>query len=486
MDIGQNPGRPANRLYFGTPKQRNCRVMMDATHVGATLLADRPDPALRRSTPAGFFSMRSRSSSPPTLVDLLRTRVLGQDAEYADHGPGLGTTVLAEPAVGRTATNYLFAAEDEPHEPDELFRALRWGGQFAYASRSAGRVSELAAKLVRRGFVVERGPAFVRRPVLGVAWPLLSPKVHYVVVRKVQLTLPKEISERFTYHVYLSFDAGLGRHVVVKEVPSVERVSTRLRHKFPDAADDLIEKRARKFTDKVFPIFLTREAAMLKLLARDLPPAYRDRVPHVVDLEKDGRGFVRRMRMSWLRNTPPAGRPLSQLEFARQSADLLRVVHDSASIIHLDLRLDNMVVTDRGVGFVDFGSAVRLGENIQGNPLLNTIFDELMRTSQIQRMLEKMTGEGTVTSKTLNEAYGKVDKGVDLFYLALQINKPLSNPDFRGLVKFDYDSDQAVRLGVLTEEVLKPKDPAHPTIRTAADFLEGVERVAAELGAPAA
>ena len=457
--------------------------MLDATHGGATLLADEPDLAERLAGPVGLPSMRCRSAAAPTLVDLIRSRVLAPSAEFVAHGPGLCTTDLTEPAIKRVSNDYLLAAEDDPHDPDDVFRALRWGGQLAYASRSAARVAELAERLVRRGFEIEGRPSFVRRPVFGLSLPLLSPKVHYVVARKVQLTLPKEVIERFTYHVYLSFDRALGRHVVVKEVPSVERVSARLRHKFPDAADELIEKRARKFTEKVFPIFLTREAAMLKLLARDLPETYRGRVPRAIDLEKDDKGFVRRMRMTWLRNAPPAGRAISQLEFARQSAELLRAMHDDARIIHLDLRLDNMVVTAGGVGFVDFGSAVRLGENIQGNPLLNTIFDELMRTSQIQRMLEKMTVEGTVTSRTLNDAYGKVDKGVDLFYLALQINKPLSNPDFRGLVKFDRDSKQAERLGVLTEEVLKPKDRQQPTIRTAAEFLAGVERVASELGA---
>jgi serine/threonine protein kinase len=307
--------------------------------------------------------------------------------------------------------------------------------------------------------------------------------VHYFVARKIDLTLPKEISERFTYHVYLSYDPARHQHVVVKEIPSVERVSARLKAKFPDASPELIHKRAKKFTEKVFPIFLTREAAMLKLLARDLPESFRKRVPHIIDMEQDAKGFVHRMRMTWLRNAPPAGRPISQLEFAKQSAELLQAMHDQAGIIHLDLRLDNMVVTEHGVGFVDFGSAVRMGENIQGNPLLSTIYDELMRTSQIQRMLEKMTVEGMVTSSIFHEAYGKVDKGVDLFYLALQINKPLSNPDFRGLVKWDRRSQQAERLGELTEEVLKPRDPSHPTIRSAADLLAGIDRITSDLHA---
>jgi hypothetical protein len=422
----------------------------------------------------------------PVLIDVVRERVFSHNAEYAAHGPGLNVASLADTDTTPLPGYFLFAAEDELHDPDEIFRGLRWGGQFVYASHSRRLVAKLPERFIRRGFEIARAPTFVRKPILGMSLPLISPKIHYFAARKVDLTLPREISERFTYQVYLSFDPSLGRHVVVKEIPSVERVSARLRAKFPDAPADLIDRRARKFTEKIFPIFLTREAAMLKLLARDLPEHYRKRVPHIIDMEQDAKGFVRRMRMSWLRNAPPGGRPLTQLQFAWQAADLLRAVHDAAGIIHLDLRLDNMVVTEHGVGFVDFGSAVRIGENIQGNPLLNTIYDELMRTSQIQRMLEKMTVEGTVTSRIFHEAYGKVDKGVDLFYLALQINKPLTNPDFRGLVKFEKDSEQAQRLGVLTQEVLKPHDPTHPTIRSASDLLDGIERVARELAPHAA
>ena len=111
---------------------------------------------------------------------------------------------------------------------------------------------------------------------------------------------------------------------------------------------------------------------MLKILERDLPKEFRDRVPRVLDLEQDGRGYVHRMWMTWLRQGSTA--PLSQLEFSRQAAELLNVVHDTVGIIHLDLRLDNFVITPQGVCFVDFGSAVRVSENIHGNPMLSTIF----------------------------------------------------------------------------------------------------------------
>ena len=456
--------------------------MLNATHGRVPLLADHAELPDWPAATSALRPVLAPRASGQGLTDLVRERALARSVEFGRHGPGICTDGLSLLPTSRAPCDYLFAAEDQPHDPDEVFRSLRWGGQFVYASRTRSRVAALPEQFIRRGFELRQAPTYVRKPILGVSVPLLSRPVHYFVARKVQLTLPREVSDRFTYHVYLAYDPALGRDVVVKEIPSVERVSARLRHKFPDAPAELIERRARKFTEKVFPLFLTREAAMLKLLARDLPERYHGRVPQLIDMEQDARGFVRRMRMEWLRAAPPGGRPISQLEFALQSADLLRAMHDEARIIHLDLRLDNMVVTDRGVGFVDFGSAVRIGENIVGNPLLNTIFDELMRTSQIQRMLEKMMVGGMVTNRILNEAHGKVDKGVDLFYLALQINKPLANPDFRGLVKFDPQGREAEALNVLTDEVLKPRDPAQPTFRTAADLLNGVWRVAERLG----
>jgi serine/threonine protein kinase len=179
--------------------------------------------------------------------------------------------------------------------------------------------------------------------------------------------------------------------------------------------------------------------------------------------------------MTWLRQGTPTR--LSQIEFARQAAELLNVVHDAVGIIHLDLRLDNFVITPDGVCFVDFGSSVRVGENIHGNPMLSTIFEELMRTSQIQRMLYKMKSSGLVTSNVISEAYQRVDKAVDLFYLAVQMNQPLNNPDFEGLVEFDLNSPEAKGLERLTHEILHPADPAKPPYRTARDVLAGIRNL---------
>jgi serine/threonine protein kinase len=185
--------------------------------------------------------------------------------------------------------------------------------------------------------------------------------------------------------------------------------------------------------------------------------------------------------MNWLRN---GGKPITQLEFAAQAADLLHALHDMVGVIHLDLRLDNFVITEHGVGFVDFGSSVRVGEDLSGSGLLATLFEELMHTSEIQRMLEKMTLSGAVTSPVIREGYQKVDKAVDFFYLAVQINQPLNNPDFRGLVQFDPASDEAKAIKQMTAEVLRPHDANHPMYRGVKDLLRDIEIYAAERRLP--
>jgi hypothetical protein len=375
--------------------------------------------------------------------------------------------------------DYLFAVGDEPHQPDEVFARLRWGGQFVYLSRNRRAVEALPTRFVQRGFAIVRGASSMRLPFLGMRLPMLARCVHYFIARKVFLIRPREITDRFTFHVQLVPDpARVGNYVVSKEIPALDRVMARLRARFTDLPLSVLEKRARKFTEKIFPLFLTREAAMLQILERDLPSPYRERVPRVLKLQHDGRGYVRRLWMNWLRQGRPRGAgPLAQVEFARDGADLLRVVHDTAGVMHLDLRLDNVVITERGVGFVDFGSAVRVGENIHGNPMLSTIFDELMRTSQIQRMLLHMTRSGEVTSRIIADAYARVDKAVDLFYLAVSMNNPSANPDFEGLVDYDPGSKAARALARLTQDILKPADPANPTYKTARDVLGGIQRI---------
>lgn len=358
----------------------------------------------------------------------------------------------------------------------DIFARLRWGGQFIYASRDSRQVLDVSRSFTHEsGFVVEQECATLHQPWLGLRLPFFSSRIYYCVARKTLLIRPGESTDRFTYHVELIRHPQFGDdYVVMKQVPQLERVIARLKEKFPDVDSATIEKRARKFTDKIFPVFLTREAGMLRILSRSLPEKYRQLVPHEVGIEKDGNGFVRTLYMNWLRN---GGAPISQINFAKQSAELLTALHETARVIHLDLRLDNFVITPGGVGFVDFGSAVRNDEQFSENSLLGTLYEEMMRTSQIQKMLGKMQDRGMITSEEIRGAFGKIDKAVDFFYLAVQMNHPQANPDFKDLVVVNPESSEAKALADLTERILKPADPNNPEFKSARDILRGIEKI---------
>jgi hypothetical protein len=140
-----------------------------------------------------------------------------------------------------------------------------------------------------------------------------------------------------------------------------------------------------------------------------------------------------------------------------------------------------VVITEHGVGFVDFGSAVRVGEDFPESSLLSNLFEEMMRTSQIQRMLGKMSDAGQVTSEEIKGSYQRVDKAVDFFYLAVQINNPHANPDFKGLVDFDKNSPEARELSALTAEILRPADPKNATFKSARQILQGIQAIETRL-----
>ena len=371
----------------------------------------------------------------------------------------------------RRLADLVYCTADAAEHPTRLFDRLRWGGQAIVICQTRDQAIQLSRRLCERGFDLTHAPSHLRSGFLGLPIPLISKTVDYFIARKVELIPPGQTTDRFTYHVHLCKGPEKGEFIVVKEVPTQEMVINRLRNKWPDLSPEIIEKRARKFSDKIFPIFLTREAAILKIVNRDLPPEYGNRVPSLLQMEKDEKGFAKRLHLSWLRN---GGKPLSQIEFARQSADLLRALHDDAGVMHLDLRLDNFVITPAGVGFVDFGSAVRVDENLKQSSLLSSLFEELMKTSEIQRMLLRMTRTGEVTSEAISGGLHKVDKAVDCFYLAMQISSPHANPDLRDLIEFDRNSPEARMLSGLTEQILRPKDPAKPAFRSAADILRGI------------
>lgn len=429
----------------------------------AAVSSARPIPATATGTPLTDELAVLPQTLPQSAAPVARV-LIRQDPEYR--------RLLLLPKRDVTQHELLHGSFAFEHRPALVFEKLRWGGLFVYAGKSRSETRALAGQYPLYGFAVERGPALVRE---GWRLPLVSPTTHYFVARKVELIPPGQFTDRFSYSVRLvRHDDPANPVIVEKRVPTLDAVVRRLRAKFPDVGEEVITRRARKFTDKIFPLFLTREAGMLLVLDEHLPAAYKQRVPRLIDMERDERGFVRQLRMTWLRN---GGRPLSQVEFARQSADLLRVLHDVARVIHLDLRLDNMVITPEGVGFVDFGSAVKVDEDLGQNPLLGQIFGELMRTSQIQRMLDQMSTSGQITSQTLLAGRQKVDKAVDLFYLALQFQTPHANPDLADLILYDADSPEAKQLKQLTDEVMRPRNPKAPTYRSAKDLLHGIERL---------
>src|SRR5690606_14425915 len=177
----------------------------------------------------------------------------------------------------------LVAGPGEPRLPDEVFHKLRWGGLFICVGVNQAKVARMAEEFDgKRGFVLERRPTSFWIAPMGLRLPLpgVATKAWHFAARKTQLVQPGEFTERFTYSVELEPDESAKHgYVVSKRVPSFDEVMHKLRHKFPDAEPSDLEKRAHKFVDHVFPTFLTREAAILKILQRDLPEAYRGRVP---------------------------------------------------------------------------------------------------------------------------------------------------------------------------------------------------------------
>lgn len=107
------------------------------------------------------------------------------------------------------------------------------------------------------------------------------------------------------------------------------------------------------------------------------------------------------------------------LEFAQQSVELLRALHEKIGLLHLDLRLENFVITEQGVGFVDFGSAVRVDEDFSQNTILRILIAEMLAASQIHKNMKRLQAQSRVTSSLFWNCYQKISIAIDLFYLAV-------------------------------------------------------------------
>jgi len=404
-------------------------------------------------------------------IETVAAEVFASDRVFARRGWRRSNEALTEPA------DYLFAVEEDPTDPELVFNDLRFGGQFVYISSRRGKVKEVARAYAEgSGFVIETGPASVK---IGKRMMVLSEQLHYLVLRRTELIRPGEIAQSFTFDVRLVPNAqSPSGYVVRKQIPSPAYVFKRLKEKYPNVSDEKIGASSRQLVDQVFPVLLTREVAFLKILQRDLPANFRHRVPKLVDWEQGPDGYVDWMEMLWLRQ---GGNTLSQIEFARQATHLLHLVHEKARVIHLDLRLDNMLITPDGVCLIDFGSGVRVGEQFKDTSLLKKIFNELMSTSGVQKVMGRLIDAGRITSSELIHAHRKVDKSADLFYLALQFEHLHKHPDFRGLIRYDPSSEEAKGIRRITYEILRPPDPDSPTIRTCRQLLERLDRLDADL-----
>lgn len=430
------------------------------------------NPLTRRAKPGPPLAGPTRvgaSTDTERWVRLLLEQKLQADAR----GRQVGRTSDAE---HDGMVDLRLAGPGDPKLPDEVFDRLRWGGLFACVDPNPERVGKIMQQYDNQnGFVLEQPFDEIWGGPLGLRIPGVTPRAYFFIARKTHLVPPGQITDRFTYDVKLMPDASQpSGYCVRKVVPTVEQMTKRLERKFPDLDPEDAKGRAEKLVHDVFPIFLTREAKVIDALQRTLPEPFRARVPRPLRIGKNEAGFVTRLDMDWLRNGGPA---ISQLEFARQAAELLAVLHDHAKIMHLDLRPDNMVVTEQGVGFIDFGSAAQVGEDLESRPVLNELFTQMMRTSHVQRVLGQMLEKGEVTNEALAAVQGKVDRNVDTFYLAMQINSPHGNPELERLIDTNPISEVADALASLTAAVLRPKNPKLAEFKTAADLLRGIRRI---------
>jgi len=404
----------------------------------------------------------------------LADRWFGQESVYTGQATAYADADPAAPC------DFLVCDGDPAPTPQDVFARLRWGGQMLYLGSDLPTVMEtLRAYGAHDGFDIEVGPRTTRRGLLGLPLPGIGRRVRYVVVRKVSLIEVGADTDRFTFDLRLVKKTEFGnRYVVMKQVPRYRRVVSRLHERFPDAGQEVLLARAQKLVKRVFPVFLTREAGFLQLMHRDLPEAFIGRVPQALGFEKASDGTIKRLYMTWLRI---GGEPMSHIAFAQESAELLRILHDKVGVIHLDLRLDNMVISRGQVCFLDFGSSVRVGENIERSPLLSSLFDEMMNTSQIQRTMGRMRDAGRLTSDVILSAHGKIDKAVDMFYLSLQISRPVSNPDLLPFINYSPDAPVARRIKLLTDAILRPSNPNRPHFISARDVFIGLQKIERKL-----
>jgi len=71
------------------------------------------------------------------VLDQITAQAFGEDPEFLRYGT---PEALAAARAHGGPQDFILAVENEPHEPDDVFARLRWGGQFVYASTSRRRL----------------------------------------------------------------------------------------------------------------------------------------------------------------------------------------------------------------------------------------------------------------------------------------------------------------------------------------------------------
>src|SRR5215204_108087 len=161
----------------------------------------------------------------PALCRTVAARLLGEDLEFKRYA-------TCKPSPDGLA-DFVFADALDAQDPRKLFKRMRWGGLCLFASYHYKEVAHHAARFAQQGFAIERGPSYIRDGRWPIPW--LNWKVHAFLARKIDLILPGETTNRFTYQVQLDRHNDPNDPIVVrKEVPSLESIVSRLSKKHPD------------------------------------------------------------------------------------------------------------------------------------------------------------------------------------------------------------------------------------------------------------
>lgn len=372
----------------------------------------------------------------------------------------------------------------QPPPADALFDALRWGGQVLILGDSADAVAAC-----RQGFAGRAGWCCEQPDVLppprSVGGKGLA---HLCTVRKVGLEPPGRLTARHSYEVSLVHrpdrnhpypGRGSAGWAVEKRVPTHDETLARLIQTHPTLAPDQAKSVVKWLVKTAFPLMLTRETAFLQRLYKRMPAHLSGRTPQLLKMEKDERGLVRRIHMDWLRQ---GGETLPQVEFARQAAEMLAAAHHDAGLLHLDVRLGNLVVTERGVGLIDFGSSVMVGEDLSANRTVEKVIRRTLESSEVTDNLKRHRRKGLLGNPLLDGLPYPPGPGFDLFALATCMTRPHELPDFRGLIAFRAGSPEAVRVSQLRRRVLRRPAGAPGAVSS----LDQLARALDELDAPAA